>query len=163
MIVIILISILYLFAINSFKNKSFGNSSDITLYNLKKKLLNRDYSKDIIIKCVDETFDCYVFIDGVLQDEKIKGLFEKKPDVYKYNSNLDKIDFLDLELERLERFEVVFEYKCKKNNKCSELIVETKNKVFIFNDIFQQPKTIKYIGDIEEYFNKNIEEVKDAF
>ena len=126
-------------------------------------MLNKQYDNNIIIKCVDDTFDCYVFIDGEIQEEKIKGLFETKPFIYKYNSNLDEIDFLDLELEKLERFEVVFEYKCKKNSKCSELIVEYNDNVFIFNDIFQQPITIKYLSDIEEYFNKNIEEVKDAF
>jgi len=126
-------------------------------------LLNKQYDNNIIIKCVDDTFDCYVFIDGEIQEEKIKGLFETKPFIYKYNSNLDEIDFLDLELEKLERFEVVFEYKCKKNSKCSELIVEYNDNVFIFNDIFQQPIIIKYLSDVEEYFTKNIEEVKDAF
>ncbi|MEA2019777.1 MAG: hypothetical protein U9N59_15160 [Campylobacterota bacterium] len=98
-----------------------------------------------------------------MQEEKIEGLFKSKPSVYKYNSRLGEIDFIDLELEKLERFEVVFEYNCKKNSKCSELIVETNDKVLVFNDIFKQPIVIKYLSDIEEYFNNNIEEVKDAF
>ncbi len=126
-------------------------------------MLNKQYDNNIIIKCVDETFDCYVFIDDEIQDEKIKGLFESKPTVYKYSPDLNNIDFIDMELEKLERFEVIFEYKCKKNNKCSELIVEYNDNVFIFNDIFQQPIIIKYLSDVEEYFTKNIEEVKDAF
>ena len=130
---------------------------------LKSKLLDFEYDDNIIIKCVDETFDCFVFVDGVLQEEKLKGLFENKPAVYRYNVDLDKIDFIDLESEQLERFEIVFEYKCKKNNRCSELIVETQDKVFVFNDIFKQPKVLKYLSDTEEYFNNNIEEVKDAF
>jgi len=133
------------------------------LLNLKTTLLDIEYTDTIDIKCVEDSYDCFVFIDKKIQKEKIKGLFENKPTVYRYNSNLDKVDFTDLELEKLDRYEVVFEYSCKKNGKCSELIVQTEEKTFIFNDIFKQPSTVKYLSDVEEYFNDKITEVQDAF
>jgi len=49
------------------------------------------------------------------------------------------------------------------NQKCSELIVELEDLVYIFNDIKNKPETIKYINDIDIYFEDKIQEVRDAF
>jgi hypothetical protein len=154
---------LYLFAINSFSNNRNNNANkNITLMNLKKTLLDFEYENSIMIKCVNDSYDCYVFVDNELQEEKIKGLFKEKPTVYSYSLDLEKIDFLDLELNQLERQEIVFEYGCKKNSKCNEWIVEVDDKLFIFNDIFKKPKLKKEISEIDEYFNSKIAEVRDA-
>ena len=154
---------MYLFAINSFKKSSTIKNNDFTLLNLKQRLIDKEYSNNITIKCIDDSFDCLVFIDNVLQKDRIEGLFKNKPTVYKYNSNLDKIDFVDLELEQLQRYEIVFEYSCNAKSKCSELIVQTDKTSYIFNDTKNKPIIIEDISDVEEYFNNRISEVKDAF
>ena len=166
---IILVSIIYSFAINSFSTKKKIKSDDVTIFNLKEKLLKygkeNEMGDNITIKCIRDDFSCYLFIDDdkIPLEDKIKPFFLDTPTIYKYNKELEKIDFLDLELEQLERYEVIFKYSCKKNKKCSEFIVETENMIYIFNDIKKKPDTIKYISDIDDYFELKVEEVKDAF
>ena len=164
-IVIILVSIIYTFAINSFSKNKPKHPDGITLSNLKEKLLEFEFDEDITIQCLADDFSCFVFLDDDLepQEEKIKDLFKNKPTIYSYSKELERLEFLDLELEQLQRYEIIFKYNCKKNKKCSELIVETDNLVYIFNDIKNKPKTIKYISDIDSFFDNKIQEVKDAF
>lgn len=161
-IVIILISVLYTFAIGSFTSKSKKNLHTITLMNLKTELLKFEYEKTIEIQCVEDDLSCFVFSDGVKQDDKISNLFHEQPIVYKYNQNQDKIEYTPLELEEMERYNIVFKYSCDNYGKCSEFIVEDGDDIYIFNDIKLKPIKYKYLGDIDDYFNKKIEEVKDA-
>jgi prepilin-type N-terminal cleavage/methylation domain-containing protein len=162
-IVIILISIFYLLVINNFHKRDISEKQQITLLNLKENLLKFDYDKSIKIQCINDSFDCLLFIDGILQEQKIKSLFTQEPIVYKYNKDLDKIEFADLELESLDRYEIVFEYGCNINGKCNEYIVETPKQIFVYNDIFTKPIVLSYLSDIEQYFTNKIIEVKDAF
>lgn len=164
-IAIILVSIIYSIAINSFSKKTINISDNIKLVNLKEKLLSYEYLENITIKCIADDLSCFIFKDDseIPEDDKIEKLFIEKPIVYEYNKNLNQIEFLDLELEQLQRYEIVFEYSCNKYRKCSEFIVDTQDEVYIYNDINKKPDTIKYLNDIDEYFYSRIEEVKDAF
>lgn len=158
---IILISIVYFFALNNFSAKKYDKKQNKTILNLKENLFKYSFNNNIKIKCTQE-IGCFVFIDGELQEEKIDKLFDSKPTVYEYNNKLKRIEFLDLELEQLQRYEIVFEYTCFSNKKCDELIVETDSLVYIFNSFQKKPTTIKYINDIDDYFESKINEVKDA-
>ena len=166
---IILISIIYTIVINSYSSKTKNSTDTITLENLKEKIQNlgeeNSMNDSITIKCIADDLSCFVFLDDSLQplEEKIKPFLKQQPTVYNYNKNQEKIEFLDLELEQLQRYEVVFQYSCKKNRKCDEFIVETEDLTYIYNNIKKKPDTIKYINDISEYFDTKIEEVKDAF
>ncbi|MEA3513313.1 MAG: prepilin-type N-terminal cleavage/methylation domain-containing protein [Campylobacterota bacterium] len=165
-ITIILISIFYLFAINSFSNSSKIDGDVITLNNLKQELLKVDFEEEINIQCNNQDLSCLVFVDGVLDEDeegKIENLFLKEPIVYKYNKNLEDIEFQDLELEQLERQNIVFKYSCKKNRKCDEMIVQTEDKVYVFNDIHNKPITLNYIDEVSDFFDDKIGEIKDAF
>ncbi len=162
MIVIILIGIAYVFAINSFE-KTIKIKDKVTLLNLKQILLKQEYEDKITIKCIDDDYSCFVFIDGQPQEDKLNPLFEERPTVYEYSKDLERIEFIDLELEQLQRYNIVFEYSCKKNKRCSEMIVETNTQTYIFNDMNKNPEAIEYIKDIDEYFEAKIREVKDAF
>ena len=61
--------------------------------------------------------------------------------MYSYNKQLDMLEFADLEMEKLESFEVCFEYSIDKYLKSSDIIVQTNDKVYIFNynNKFKQP------------------------
>ncbi len=136
----------------------------ITLVNLKQTLLKFDFEDKISVKCIDsENIECLVFIDGEKQEEKIDKLFKICPDVYEYSNEEKIIEFDDLELEQLERFEICFEFDIYKNGQSSQLIVDTHNGVFIYDNISKKPHRIKYINDIGLYFDEKINEVKDAF
>ncbi|MEA3383983.1 MAG: hypothetical protein U9Q20_04840 [Campylobacterota bacterium] len=164
---IILISIIYLFAINSFTSKQKSLSKDINLDNIKSKLLNYQFENTITIKCIEDDYSCFVFIDDskVPLKERVEKLFSEIPNVYRYNKDLDKIDFLDLELEQLQRYEVIFEFSCNKNRKCSELVVENAedNQLYVFNDIYRKPIKLEHLNDLVDLIEKNEQEVKDAF
>ncbi len=162
---IILITIIYIFAINSFSNSVAKRAGDITLENLKEKLLKFDFQNQISVKCIEDDFSCFIFIDGQKEpiEEKIEKLFLEKPTIYHYDKDLERVEFPDLELEQLQRYEVVFEYSCKKNNRCSELVVENQDEIYLFNDIYTKPIKLKYLSDVEDLIEKNIQEVRDAF
>jgi len=159
---IILVSILYAFAINSF-HSSNQQKTKMTLSTLKKELLATDYENEVKLYCIEKDLSCFLFVDGELQKQKIEGLFKSEPLVYEYNKELEVVDFNSLELEKLQSYDVVFEYSCNTNRKCTESIVFENEKGYIFNDIYMQPKIVNSMNEIENYFEEPIQEVKDAF
>ncbi|MEA2050794.1 MAG: hypothetical protein U9O56_08700 [Campylobacterota bacterium] len=162
---IILISIIYLFAINSFNSTNQNNPSNITLINLKEKLLEYDFNDNITIKCIKDDLNCFVFLDeeSIPQEKRIDNLFITEPVVYKYSRDLETIEFLDLDLEKLQRYEIFFEFTCKKNRQCDELIIEKNGEVLVFNNLYLRPIKLNYLSDFEDLIKNNIQEVKDAF
>jgi prepilin-type N-terminal cleavage/methylation domain-containing protein len=159
-----LISIIYMFAINSFSNNSKLSDEKISLDNLKQFLLKQEFNNNIKLQCIDEDFTCFVSIDKELQENKTNPLFEKKPTIYNYTQRPETIEFKSLELENLDSFDIIFEFECKRDGKCDELVVETQeNGVYIFNNIHKKPFKIGFINDIDLYFQNKIDEVKDAF
>ena len=152
LIVIILISILYLFAINSFTHKS-STSKIANILNMKTNLLKSKFQNKIEIKCFDD-FNCYVYVDDKIQEEKFVQLFSDTPNVYEYDKNLLRIEF---------ESNVIFKYKCTNDNKCSEMIVEYNDKMYILNNILQKVKIVKDIEEVDNHFNNPIQEIKDAF
>ena len=106
---------------------------------------------------------CYIFVDGVQEEKSIENLFSHKPTVYIYDKALDTVEFADLEFEKLESYEVCFEYSIDKYQKSKDMIVEVEDKVYIFNSIDRKPTVIEYLSDVSIYFEDKQEEVKDAF
>jgi competence protein ComGC len=162
-IVVILISIVYYISISNINIKQ-NSVNAITLINLKQTLKNMDFKNKIEIKCIDsKDVECLIFKDDIIQEKKIYGLFKKCPTVYKYSIQQQTIDFEDVELDKLERYSICFEFILNKDGKSSQIIVDTQDNVYIFDNISQFPKTIKYINDIDLYFDKKVNEVKNAF
>ena len=154
-----------MFAINSFSTSSKININGITLKNLKSKLLQYEFENKITIKCIKDDLSCFVFLDDDIlpQEDKIMNLFKKEPNIYSYKQDSERLEFVDLELEQLQRYEVFLELNCKKNQKCSEFVLELPNKVMIFNNIYSKPIELKYLSDVEDLIQNNVQEVKDAF
>lgn len=149
-IVIILISITYSFVLGSFNKRTKSIDDKVTLNNLKSNLL--ELGEDVEVQCVEENLKCFMFID----DEKteINQLFSADISVYKYSKELEQIEYAN---------DVIFAYSCNKHQKCSEMIVETKDNTYIFNDIHKKPIVLESLSDVNDYFDKKIDEVKDAF
>ncbi|MEA3498913.1 MAG: type II secretion system protein [Campylobacterota bacterium] len=162
-IVIGLVSIIYYMTLSNFSLKQQKLDS-VTLLNLKQNLLKFEFEDTISLKCVDDKdVECFVLIDNEIQDEKITNLFKTCPEVYEYSKEQKRIEFDDLELENLESYKICFEFKIDKYKNSSKFIVDTSDGVFIYDNISKQPKKIKYINDIDLYFDDKISEVKDAF
>ncbi len=163
LIVIILVSIIYSITLSNFNLKQ-KKLDTVTLSNLKQLLSSFEYNEKINIKCINnKNIECLLFIDEKLQEEKITNLFKSCPDVYKYSKNQDRLEFDDFEFEDLSVVQVCFEFDLYKNGKSSQMIVDTGKNTYIFDNISQKPKKIKYINDIGFYFNKKDNEVKNAF
>lgn len=160
---ILLISIVYIFAINSFPKFVENKNTDTSIENLKEDLFSFEFEDTVSIKCIEDDLQCFVFLDDVIQKQKLNAFFDTNPTVYEYNNKLNIVEFEPLELEQLQSYNIVFEFTCKKNGKCDEYIIETDNKVYIFSNLNNKVDTIKYISDIDQYFDKKIQEVKDAF
>jgi hypothetical protein len=154
-----------MFAINSVVQKSKIDNKKVTLNNLKNRLLQYDFEKDIVIKCIKDDLSCYVFLDNNKKEEKkkIDNLFNVIPQVYSNTKELDRLEFLDLNLEQLQRYEVFFEFSCKRDGRCSEIVVEFPNNVLVFNNIYKTALKFKELNDIDDMFDEMEKEVLDAF
>ena len=95
-IVILIISITYLLI---FSNSNFDvkkQEERLTLYNLEDFLLkNFEFEKSLSFVCIEEKFTCFVKVDDKLQkDFRIEKFFKQKPDVYEYDKDEKKLEFL---------------------------------------------------------------------
>ncbi|MCK5293960.1 MAG: prepilin-type N-terminal cleavage/methylation domain-containing protein [Arcobacteraceae bacterium] len=162
-IVVIIIGIVYYFSLSNLNVNSLVKRDNVVLINIKQKLLKYDFNDNVTLKCIKDGKLCYIFVDGVQEEKSIENLFKQKPTVYTYDKNLDLIEFEDLEFERLESYEVCFEYSINKYQKSKDMVVEVDDKVYIFNSIDKKPTIIEYLSDVSIYFEDKENEVKDAF
>lgn len=162
-IVVFIISLVYYFSISNLNIKSLQNRDNVSIINLKSYLLNQSFNDEITIKCIKDGALCYIIVDGEITDNKIKDLFVTRPNIYTYDKNLDSVEFQDLELEKLESFDVCFEYTIDKDLKSKDMVVEIEDKVYIFNSIHKKPIILDYLSDVSIYFEDKQQELKDAF
>ena len=159
----IIIGVVYYFSLSNLNMDSLVKKNNTSLVNIKQKLLNYDFENEVTLKCIKDGELCYIFADGVQQEKTIENLFKQKPIVYTYDKSLDTVEFADLEFEKMESYEVCFEYTIDKYQKSKDMIVEVDEKVYIFNSIHKKPKVIDYLSDVSIYFEDKEDEVKDAF
>ncbi len=167
-IVVILISIIYYFALSNLNLKQ--NKLDmVTLMNLKQTLNGFEFNDEIALKCIDsmqdlEYLECLVIIDGEIQKEKIEQLFKGCPQSYEYSREQKLLEFSDIKLDEFSNsLDICFEFIVNKNGDSSQMVVDMNDEVFIFDNISQKPHKIKYINDLEIYFDNKDSKVKDAF
>lgn len=161
LIALLLIGVLYFFSISSLKSANPQNKK-ITFYNLKETLLAYPFEKNIVIKCIKQDQSCLVFLDDVLQENILEPFLQEIPKVYEYSKNLKQIEFLEFQTEELDRYEIIFELHCKRNGICDEFIIELENKVLLYSNL-EEVISLESIGEIDSYFQKKINEVRDAF
>jgi len=63
----------------------------------------------------------------------------------------------------MDYYNIVFEFHCKKNKICDEYIVHADDAITIFSNLQKKPVKLKYLNDVDQYFEDKIQEVKDAF
>ncbi|VAY86213.1 hypothetical protein MNB_ARC-1_872 [hydrothermal vent metagenome] len=132
--------------------------------NIKQSLSTFDFEDTISLKCTDDKdTTCMLFIDNVQQDDKITNLFKECPQVYEYSKNQTRLEFNDIKLKNLETLSICFEFTLNKNGHSNQMIVETKDDVFIYDNISLKPTKIRFINDISYFFDDKIDEVKNAF
>lgn len=159
-VVVILLSIVSGFVLIKFDVLSTKNTP-VSFENLKSHLLEFKFNKKLSLKCTEQT-DCLLFIDGILQEEKINLSISNSIEVYKYDNTLTQIFFKDLELENLERHSIIFDITIDKDKKHKDFIVLNNDKVYIFNSIYKTPIVKSSLSDINDYFENLKDEVKNS-
>jgi len=162
-IVIIILGIVSYLTLSKMDNFKQHSKKNISLININNILSKYHFKDNISLKCIDDGSLCYIYVDNKLIKTTIKDLFKTKPTVYKYDKDLDTIEYPDLKLKDLDRYEVCFEYTIDKYQKSKDFIVQTDDKIYIFNSIKKQPIVIPYLSDVSDYFDDKKEELKDAF
>jgi prepilin-type N-terminal cleavage/methylation domain-containing protein len=163
-IVIVLISTSYFLVFsNSFSVKK--DEKILDLFNLKEYLLNNfEFEKELSFLCIEDDFSCYIKTDAILnKDFKVTNFFKTKPNIYRYNSDEEKVEFEELRVNNTNH-NVIFELKINSDYKTNEFIADTLDSgIFVFNSIFTKPKIYKSLNESFEIFNINKTKVKDAF
>lgn len=159
-IVVFLLSIISGFILIKFDLFS-SSTKQLTFKNLKSKLLENEFQNSISLKCTQDKI-CYLFIDETLQEEQIKLDISDDIEVYSYDNTLNQIFFKDLELEELQRYDVIFEFTINKDKKHKDMIVLNDEKIYIFNSIYKTPIVKSSLSDISEYFEQLKNKVKDS-
>ena len=164
-IVIVLVSIMYYFVLSNNFRKDEKSKEGLSLLNLKSYLLTFDFEDSASIKCIQsDDYDCYVFLDNkVEKDLIIKNLFKEKPSIYEYTKAQDSVEFNDLKLDTFEEFGVIFEYGINSDMKTRDLIVDTGEKIYVFNSMYDKPIELKYLYQVLDNIENRISEVKDVF
>lgn len=152
---------MYFFTLSNFKF-DVNTKKVLTLQNIPKYLKKYDFEESLSLKCIDDGEKCFLYTDEN-KIEVINNLFKEKPVVYTYDNDLDIIYYDDIEEQDMQRYEVCFEYNINKYKKPKDIIVEVGQKVYIFDSFTNEVKTLEYISDVREYFDKQKQEVKDAF
>lgn len=163
-VVLLLFTTMYFFV---FSGSSFDvkkRNNNFSLDNLKEKLINIPFSKNISFVCIEGNFDCFIEIDKEInKDTKIKNVFNTKPEVYEFNTNQIQIDFEPVKIDDID-YDVVFRYEINSDYKAKELILDTlEDKIYVYNSIYEKAKIYESISDAFEVFEKNKLEVRDAF
>ncbi len=151
-----------------FTNNSFGikeEKKEINLLNLREFLLsNFIFKKELSFICIEDSFSCFIKIDGELnKDFKIDNFFKAKPKVYEYSKYLIEKNFYNLRIDNFT-YDVIFEFRIDDDYKTNDFILDTLiSNVYVFNSIFSKPIEYKTIEDILDDFEKKQNEVRDAF
>ena len=163
-VVIIMFTVYYLV----FTNNSFGikeEKKEINLLNLREFLLsNFIFKKELSFICIEDSFSCFIKIDGELnKDFKIDNFFKVKPKIYEYSEYLIEKNFYNLRIDNFT-YDVIFEFRIDDDYKTNDFILDTLiSNVYVFNSIFSKPIEYKTIEDILGDFEKKQNEVMDAF
>lgn len=164
-VVILLITVTYFLI---FSNSSFKIKKDeikLSLDNLQEVLIKDfQFQKEIAFLCIEEGFECFIKIDGVLNEESIvKNFFKNKPSVYEYNKEQKILEFRQVNINNLNQ-NIIFELKINGDYKINEFILDTdEEKVYVFNSIFKEPKVFNSLNEVLDFFENNELEVRDAF
>ncbi|RXJ98925.1 hypothetical protein CRV02_12805 [Arcobacter sp. CECT 8989] len=162
-LVLVLVGIIYSVFLPKIKMMSL-KKTDITLINLKSYLLKQKFKNELAFKCVENSLNCFIYIDGKLKpDLTIKHFFEREPIVYKYNKSMNRISYGYLKFDTFEEFKIVFQLVFNQNNRHKDLIVQTDKEVLLFNSIHEKPKEFDYLNDVVSYLDSLETEVKNAF
>jgi prepilin-type N-terminal cleavage/methylation domain-containing protein len=164
-VVILLITVTYflIFSNSNFQIKK--NEIKLSLDNLQEVLIKDfQFEQEIAFICIEENFECFIKIDGVLNQKAIiKNFFKNKPSVYEYNKEQKMLEFRQVNINSSNQ-DIIFELKVNSDYKINEFILDTdEEKVYVFNSIYKEPMIFTSLNEVLDLLENNELEVRDAF
>ena len=163
-IVLIIVGLSYYLIINTSSLAPKKDTSNLSLSNIKEYIIkNFEFKKNICFFCIEKDLACYVKVDNDIQkDFEIKNFFSSTPSVYEYSDNYTKIDFLPMSMNEDEE-NVVFELMLNSDFKHKDFIVDTDDKFYLYNSIYDKPIVFDSYSEIFEKAQNRTQEIKYAF
>jgi len=164
LLVVFIISLVYSLTLSNFKFSNTLKSTKVSLENLPLYLskYNDKFLDNLQLICLNDGKKCILKLDGQTVEE-VSDLFNEKPTVFQYNKDLQIINYDDIEIRHLDRYEVCFKYEINKYKKSKDMIVESNNKIYIFNSMYKKAIVLESTVDVYDYFDELNNEVRDAF
>ena len=161
---VFIISLVYSLTLSNFKFSNTLKSTKVSLENLPLYLskYNDKFLDNLQLICLNDGKKCILKLDGQTVEE-VSDLFNEKPTVFQYNKDLQIINYDDIEIRHLDRYEVCFKYEINKYKKSKDMIVESNNKIYIFNSMYKKAIVLESTVDVYDYFDELNNEVRDAF
>jgi len=163
MIVVVIITILYGFSASSF-NFSLSPKPQPSLLNIRSILLSQSFVNETSLTCLEDENECMIIVDGNVV-KKIPSMFDNDnpPTAYTYSLNYEEIHFKEYQIDEFDSKPILFQLTLTKGGLKQEMIVENKQKAYIFNSLFDVPVVVEDIGGVYEYFTNRANEIREAF
>ena len=163
-IVLIIVGLSYYLIISTSSIAPKKDTNNLSLSNIKEYIIkNFEFKKNICFFCIEKDLACYIKVDNKIQkDFEIKNFFSSTPSVYEYSDNYSKIDFLPMSMNEGEE-KVIFELMLNSDFKHKDFIVDTGDKFYLFNSIYDRPIIFDSFGEVFQKNQNRKQEIKYAF
>jgi hypothetical protein len=160
--VIVLIGIVTIIMLpNLFKTNT---KNIIELNSLKEYLVsNYSFSKKISYICIERSFLCYIFIDGVRNENVIENFFVTEPSVYASVDPYRKIEFDRVYVNEFDERGVVFNLTIDSDFKSNEFLLEYEDTIYHYSSIQDKATMYDDIGAYKESVEFKLAEEKYDF
>lgn len=146
---------------NLFKTNT---KNTIELDSLKRYLVsNYSFSKNISYICVERSLLCYIFIDGVRNENIIKNIFVEEPSVYSSISPYNRMEFDRVYINEFDEVGVIFKLTINSDFKSNDFLLDYDNTIYHYNSIKDKASTYKDIGEYRDYVEFKLAETKYDF
>lgn len=160
-IVMTIIGVIYTLLIQNFTfNDDIEDTVSIkTIPDFLRKKYGQNQST-VKLRCLDECSTCKIFEDDKEEDLSIE-LFEKRANVNAYTlikNELVQIEFRDYFIDEYDSKKVCFEYTLYPNGSSDKIILEYKDKVYLFDNYKKKTKVFDRVNDASDFWiqRKNI-------
>lgn len=153
MIVIVIIGVIYTLAVSKLQHVAEQKQVPSFL-NLKEYLLSyiKEDAQDVRLLCLDDCEKCYVYVDGVSQEEAIEPFFDSSVEVYRYDFSQGLVQLQDAVFfnEEGRQENVCFTFSMSKNLISDQVIVVYKEKAYDYSAYFEGVKMYNHLGELSE-------------
>ena len=158
MLVVLLIGIIYGVFVHKLSQKERNSdTNEVTLETLKEFLLQFSPKKTAVLRCLTPCDKCYVYRDGKKAREIEISLFEEAPNVYQSDpyGQLQRMAFTPLQGKHGEALDVCFEFTLFENGSSSSYIVESGDKIYMFDPYMRPVSVFDSLSKAKDIFDKS--------